>query len=81
MRIKELEETLLDQIEKLNDDSILEDEEKSEQLVKRSKAISDLTNSFVELNRMKQNNPEKYAAFLKRNNEYRRKKRKEKTRE
>ncbi len=53
MRIKELEETLLDQIEKLNDDSILEDEEKSEQLVKRSKAISDLTNSFVELNRMK----------------------------
>ena len=52
-RIKELEATLLDQIEKLNDDSIFEDADKAKILIERSKAISDLTQSFVEVNRMK----------------------------
>lgn len=52
-RIKELEATLLDQIEKLNDDSIFEDSEKAKILIDRSKAISELTQSFVEVNRMK----------------------------
>ena len=51
--IKELESVLLDQIEKLNDDSISEDEEKAKILIERSKAISELTKSYVEVNRMK----------------------------
>lgn len=38
-RIKELEATLLDQIEKLNDDSIFEDADKAKILIERSKAI------------------------------------------
>ena len=52
-RIKELEATLLDQIEKLNDDSIFEDADNAKILIERSQAISDLTQSFVEVNRMK----------------------------
>lgn len=54
-RIEELENTLLDQIEKLNDDSIFEDKEKSEILVNRSKAISSLTQNFVNVQTMKLN--------------------------
>lgn len=40
---KELEEALLDQIEKLNDDSIGEDPDATKAMVERSKAMSELT--------------------------------------
>lgn len=52
-KIEELEKTLLDQIEKLNDDTIFEDKEKAGILVERSKAISGLTQNFVNVQRMK----------------------------
>lgn len=52
-RLKELEEVILDQIEKLNDDSIMEDADKARILIDRSKSISELTDSFVSVNRMK----------------------------
>lgn len=52
-RIKELETTLLDQIEKLNDDSLFDDEVSAKILIERSKAISALTDSFVEVSRVK----------------------------
>lgn len=50
---KELESVILDQIEKLNDDSIADDVEKANMLVERSKAIKELADSFVGINRMK----------------------------
>lgn len=52
-RIKELEETILNQIEALNDDSLSDDAEKAQRMIDRSKAISELTNSFVGVQRMK----------------------------
>lgn len=52
-RIQELEDTLLDQIEKLNDDSLMDNEEDARILIGKSKAISDLANSYVEINRIK----------------------------
>ena len=52
-RIKELEDTILDQIEKLNDDSIGDDPEAIQRMIDRSKAIAQLTDSFVSINRMK----------------------------
>ena len=51
MKVQELESVLLDQIEKLNDDSVLEDAEKM--LIERSNAMVGLTNSFIGVNRMK----------------------------
>ena len=51
--IHELERTILDQIEKLNDDSIADDAEKAQRMIDRSRAIAELTNSFVGINRMK----------------------------
>lgn len=51
--IKELETALLDQIEKLNDDSIAEDEEKAKTLIERSRAMSELADSYVGVSRMK----------------------------
>lgn len=53
MSIHELEEVLLDQIEKLSDDSIAEDEEKAQQMIDRSKSIAELTNSFIGVQRVK----------------------------
>lgn len=53
MTIKELENTLLDQIEKLNDDSIADDDEACKAIIGRSHAISELTNSFVDVQRLK----------------------------
>lgn len=60
---KELESVLLDQIEKLNDDSIgvktnpdgtvENDPEEIKAMVERSKAISELTKNVVEMNRLK----------------------------
>lgn len=54
-KIEELEKTLLDQIEKLNDDTVFEDKEKAGILVERSKAISSLTQNFVNVQNMKLN--------------------------
>ena len=53
MKVKELETVLLDQIEKLNDDSVMEDPEKAKVLIDRSKSIADLTNAYIGVNRMK----------------------------
>lgn len=51
--IKELETALLDQIEKLNDDSIAEDNETAKTLIERSRAMSELADSYININRMK----------------------------
>ncbi len=51
-KTKELENVLLDQIEKLNDDTIFENPEATKTLIERSKAISALTDSFVEVLRV-----------------------------
>ena len=40
MNIEELEKTLLDQIEKLNQDDVMVSEKDNEQLIARSKAMS-----------------------------------------
>lgn len=48
-KIEELENVLLNQIEMLNDDSLLEDKDKAELAIKKSKSISELTNSFIGL--------------------------------
>lgn len=52
-RIKELENVLLDQIEKLNDDSLFEEEEKAKIMIEKSKAISELSKNFTEIQKMK----------------------------
>lgn len=52
-RILELENVLLDQIEKLNDDSVMSDTEQVKNLIERSRAVSDLTNSFIEIQKTK----------------------------
>ena len=52
-RIKELEDTILEQIEKLNDDSIADDPEATQRMIDRSKAMAQLTDSFVSINPMK----------------------------
>ena len=52
-RIQELEEVLLDQIEKLNDDSVCADDTAAQILIDRSRSIAELTNSYVSINRMK----------------------------
>lgn len=51
--IKELENALLDQIEKLNDDSIAEDSDKAKTLIERSRAMSELADSYIGVSRMK----------------------------
>jgi hypothetical protein len=48
-KIEELENVLLNQIEMLNDDSLLEDKDKAELAIKKSKSISDLADSFIGL--------------------------------
>lgn len=53
IRIKELENVLLDQIEKLNDDSLFEEEEKAKIMIEKSKAISELSKNFTEIQKMK----------------------------
>ena len=52
-RITELENVLLDQIEKLNDDSLFEEEEKAKIMIEKSKAISELSKNFTDIQRMK----------------------------
>ena len=53
MKMDELEATLLDQIEKLNDDSLAEDVEKAQMMIEKSKAMSDLAGRINDLNRLK----------------------------
>lgn len=43
----ELEDVLLNQIEMLNDDSLLENPEKAKLAIEKSKSIAELTNSFI----------------------------------
>ena len=53
MKIDELENTLLDRIEKLNDDSLAEDVDKAKMMIEKSKVMSDLAGRVIELNRLK----------------------------
>lgn len=69
--LKELEDVLLDQIEKLSDDSIGEDKEATQLMIDRSKAISELSTNVVALNNLKlafvkemNKNGGKYAGVL-----------------
>ena len=52
-RFDELENVLLNQIELLNDESILTDKESATIAIEKSKAISDLTGNFTELQKVK----------------------------
>lgn len=52
-RLAELENVLMDQIEKLNDDSIGEDKEATRLMVERSRSIADLSKNLVEIQRLK----------------------------
>ena len=51
--INELENVLLDQIEKLNDDSIADNKEEVEKIIVRSKAISDLASNYINIQQLK----------------------------
>ena len=53
MKMDDLEATLLDQIEKLNDDSLAEDVEKAQMMIEKSKAMSELAGRINDLNRLK----------------------------
>ena len=53
MKFDELENTLLDQIEKLNDDSLADDLEKAQMMIEKSKAMSDIAGRLNEMNRLK----------------------------
>ena len=53
MKLDELENTLLDQIEKLNDDSLSDDLEKAQMMIEKSKVMSDLAGRLNEMNRLK----------------------------
>lgn len=53
MKMQELEDVLMDQIEKLNDDTILDKPEEAKLLIERSKEITGLANSVIEINRTK----------------------------
>ena len=70
-KILELENVLLDQIEKINDDSVSCSEEECVRLINRSKAISDLADNVIQLNRLKldivkasEENPAVYQTLL-----------------
>lgn len=54
-KIQELENVLLDQIEKLSDDSLFENKESANVVLEKSKAISFLSSNFVELQQLKLN--------------------------
>lgn len=53
MKVQELENVLLDQIEKLNQDDVNEDTEKAQQMIDRSKSIAELTNAFIGVQKIK----------------------------
>lgn len=52
-RLQELENVLLDQIEKLNQDDIASDKEAAQVLIERSQAMSTLANSYISIHRLK----------------------------
>ena len=47
--IEELENTILSQIEALGDNDLLSDPEDAKQLIDRSRAMAELTNSYIEI--------------------------------
>lgn len=53
MNLKELENTILDQIEKLNDDSLFEDKETANIMINKSKSIADLSEQYMGIQRYK----------------------------
>lgn len=53
MKIEELENVLLSQIEALSDNDFLAKPEDAEQLISRSKAMSELTNSYIDIQKTK----------------------------
>lgn len=53
MKLNELEKSLLDQIEKLNDDSLAGDPESAKIVIEKSKVMSDLAGRVNEMNRLK----------------------------
>lgn len=53
MKLDELENTLLDQIEKLNDDSLADDPDQARLMIEKSKVMSDLAGRVTEMNRLK----------------------------
>ena len=53
MNIEELEKTLLDQIEKLNQDDVMDKPEEADRLIAPSKAMSDLTDNIIEIQKVK----------------------------
>lgn len=53
MKIDELEATLLDQIEKLNQDDVMTNSEEADRLIARSKVMSDLTGNIIEIQKVK----------------------------
>lgn len=54
-KIEELEKTLLDQIEKLNDDSIFSNKEEAFLVIEKSKTISALASTFIDMQSLKLN--------------------------
>lgn len=52
-KITELENVLLNQIELLNEEGILDNPEEAKIVIEKSKAISDLTRNFTDIQRMK----------------------------
>ena len=50
---EELEKVLLDQIEKLNDDTTFKDTEEAKLAIEKSRSISDMTDAIVSLRRAK----------------------------
>lgn len=70
-KLMELENVLLDQIEKVNDDSLAMSDEECTRLLNRSKAISDLADNVIQLNRLKldivkasEDNPSVYQSLI-----------------
>ena len=51
--LEQLENNIVDQVQKLNDDSIMSDPEQVKNLIDRSKSMSELTNSFIEIQKTK----------------------------
>lgn len=52
-KVEELENAILNQIELLSDDSIFNDGEAFDRLIKRSNAISDLSKSWIQVQQTK----------------------------
>ena len=53
MKRDEVENTLLHQIEKVNDDSWADDPERAQMMIEKSKVMSDLAGRLNEMNRLK----------------------------